>query len=103
MLLVLDNGRAVDRQITVGAFKDRLGVDALALATSTNEVCRAAKEMLYDRKFVDLDAPMTNMLLDMLIASSQPAANPLFPGSGPITSSKKTQILGAAVNDNERP
>lgn len=91
------------RHITVGAMKDRLGMDALALSVSTHDACVAVKEMLYDRQYVDLDSQKTSNLLDLLIATSQPATNAMFPGSGPMTSGKKANILGAVVLDSERP
>lgn len=95
--------KSVVRHVSVGAFKDRLGVDALAIAVSTHPICVALREMLYDRKVVDLDRPDTGRFLDMLIAAGEPAANPLFPGSGPMTTEKMVVILGAPVEDNERP
>jgi hypothetical protein len=91
------------RRISVGAFKDRLGMDALAIAVSNHPVCVALREMLYDRKWIDLDRPDAGRFLDMLIAAGEPAANPLFPGSGSMTTEKKAVILGAPVEDNERP
>lgn len=91
------------RRISVGAFKDRLGMDALAIAVSNHPVCVALREMLYDRKWIDLDRPDAGRFLDMLVAANEPAANPLFPGSGPMTPEKRAQILGAPVQDAERP
>ncbi|MCU0957824.1 MAG: hypothetical protein MUF55_11045 [Hydrogenophaga sp.] len=84
-----------------GPFKDRLGVDALALAVSTHPVCVAAMEMLRDRKYVDLRNPKTIALMDMLIAAGQPSAHPAFPGSGPMTPEKKAAVLGAPATDAE--
>lgn len=89
--------------VSVGAFKDRLGMDALAIAVSAHPVCVALREMLYDRKRVELDRPDVLAFLNMLIAASQPAADPTFPGSGPMTVEKRDAILGAPVQDGERP
>ena len=91
------------RQISVGAFKDRLGVDALAIAVSAHPVCVAVREMLYDRKAVDLGRPDAAAFLGMLAAAGQPEASPLFPGSGPMTQDKITAILSAPIRDEERP
>ena len=91
------------RHISIGAFKDRLGMDALAIAVSTHPVCVALREMLYDRRWIDLDRPDAGRFLDMLVAANEPAANPLFPGSGPMTPKKRAQILDAPVQDAERP
>lgn len=84
-----------------GPFKDRMGMDALAIGGSTHPVCAAAREMMAGRKYIDLKNPQTNALLDMLIATSQPAASPYFPGSGPMTAAKKAAILGAPAADHE--
>ena len=89
--------------ITVGSLKDRMGMDALAIAVSSHPVCVALREMLYDRKFIDLDRPQTAQFLDMLINASQPAADPNFPGSGPMTESKKNLILSTNIQEMERP
>lgn len=77
-----------------GPFKDRLGLDGLAIAASTHPVCVAAREMLAGRLYIDLKGPKAAALLDMLIAAGQPAASPYFPGSGPMTTEKKAAILG---------
>jgi hypothetical protein len=89
--------------ITVGSLKDRMGMDALAIAVSSHPVCVALREMLYDRKFIDLDRPQTSQFLDMLINASQPAADPNFPGSGPMTEAKKSLILSTNIQEMERP
>lgn len=89
--------------VSVGAFKDRLGMDAHAIAVSTHPACVAAREALVGRKYVDLVRPDVAALLDLLIATNQPAANALFPGSGPITAEKKAAILTAPVLGSERP
>lgn len=85
-----------------GPFKDRLGMDAHALAASTHPVCVAAREALADRVYVSLKNPKTVALLDMLIATAQPAASPYFPGSGPMTAEKKAAILGVPATEAER-
>lgn len=85
-----------------GPFKDRLGMDALALAASSHPACLAAREMLAGRLYVDLKNPRTSMLLDMLIAAGQPEAHPMFPGSGPMTPAKKAAILDTPATEAER-
>ena len=85
-----------------GPFKDRLGVDGLAIGASTHPACLAAKEMLYDRKYVDLKGAQAAALLDMLIATAQPAANAIFPGSGPMTADKKAAILNTPISDEDK-
>jgi hypothetical protein len=85
----------------VGPFKDRLGMDGLAIAASTHPVCVAAREMLAGRLYIDLLGPKAAALLDMLIATGQPAANPYFQGSGPMTAEKKALILGTKPTTEE--
>lgn len=88
--------------IDEGPFKDRLGMDALAIAASTHDACKGVVGMLSGRQYVNLKDPKTAMMLDILIATNQPAANPIFPGSGPMTPTKKTAILNAATTEFER-
>lgn len=88
--------------VDVGPFKDRLGMDALAVAASTHDACKAVIEMLNGRKYTDLKDPKVGTLLDLLIATNQPAANPIFPGSGPMTAAKKTAILTTPTVEAER-
>lgn len=88
--------------IDVGPFKDRLGMDTLAIAASTHPVCLGVKEMLYDRKYIDLKDARVAQLLDILIATAQPAASAYFPGSGPMTEIKKDIILNTPTTANER-
>lgn len=85
-----------------GPFKDRLGVDGLAIAASSHPVCAAVREMLYDRKYVDLKGEKVSILLDMLIATGQPEASPYFPGSSPMTPAKKAVILDTPPTAEER-
>ena len=90
--------------ITVGAFKRRLGMDALSIANSQHPVCVALRELLYDQPYVDLsEGSALDTYLDMLIAVSQPDAHPMFPGSGPMTEEKKTVILTTPIEERERP
>ena len=92
-----------DKRISVGAFKDRLGMDAMAIAVSEHPVCIALREMLYDRRHVDLASANLCAFIDMLIATNEPAASPVFPGSGPMTEAKKQAILTAPILESERP
>ena len=88
--------------LDVGPFKDRLGMDTLAIAASSHPVCLAVKEMLYDRKYIDLKDPKVSQLLDILIATSQPDASAYFPGSGPMTPQKKDIIINTPTLEDER-
>lgn len=90
------------RIITKGAWLSRMGMDGLAIAGSTHPVCIAVSTALGLQRCVDLDHPETAQLLDLLIASSQPAASGMFPGSGPVTPAKKTAWLSANPTDAER-
>ena len=91
-----------DWWVYVGPFKDRLGMDAPAIAASTHDACKGVMAMLSDRKYVDLKGDKAAMMLDILIATNQPTANPIFPGSGPMTAEKKAAILGTKPTDEER-
>lgn len=88
--------------LDVGPFKDRLGPDALAMAASTHDACKAVVEMLNGRKYVDVKDPKTINLLGLLMATGQPAANPMFAGSGPITALKISAITNTPTIDAER-
>ena len=77
----------------VGPFKDRLGMDALAIAASTQDACKAVMGMLSDRKYVDLQGTQVANMLNILIANGQPTANAMFPGSGPMTTTKRDAII----------
>lgn len=85
-----------------GPFKDRLGMDALAIGASNNDACKACIAMLNGRLYVDLKGAQAASLLDLLIATGQPAANPIFAGSGPMTLAKKAAILNTPTTDAER-
>lgn len=91
-----------DWWIYVGPFKDRLGMDAPAIAASSHDVCKGVMAMLADRKYVDLQGATAAAMLDLLIAANQPTANAFFPGSGPMTLAKKAAILGTKPTDSER-
>lgn len=73
------------RLISVGEFKDKLGMNALAIAVSTHPICIALKEMLYDRPAIDLDSTRLYEYMMMLVNNNLPEADPNFPGSGPFT------------------
>lgn len=88
--------------IDVGRFNARLGVDAMAIAASTHDACKAAVALLGMSKFADLKGPELSNMLNLLIATGQPAANPIFPGSGPMTLGKKAIILNPVTTDYER-
>ncbi len=88
--------------IDVGPLKDRLGMDALALAASNDGVCKAVIEMLNGRKYGDLKDLRLANLLGLLAANNQPAADARFPSSGPMTPAKIAVILTTATTEDER-
>lgn len=88
--------------LDTGPWRDRFGVDWLAITSSDNALCKACAQLYLDRKYVDLKDARNAQILDALIATAQPAANPLLPGSGPITPAKKAVILNQQTTDYER-
>lgn len=88
--------------VDVGPFKDRLGVDAMALGASTHDACKAVTELLNGRRYVDLKDPKTLQMLGLLQATAQPAANAMFAGSGPMTAAKILAITNTPTVDAER-
>ncbi len=88
--------------VDVGPFKDRLGMDIGAIASSQHSACLGVKEFLNGRKYVNLRDPKVSLLLDVMIANNQPAADPVWPGSGPITVAKKAVILDTPTTEEER-
>lgn len=88
--------------VDVGPFKDRLGMDIGAIAASQHSACLGVKEFLNGRKYVNLRDPKVALLLDVMIANNQPAADPVWPGSGPITVAKKAAILDTPTSEEER-
>lgn len=94
----------VPRRITLGALQKRIGpMRVFAIDTSTHPVCIALRSYLSRLTFIDLDDPDLPPMLGMLVAAEQPAANPVFPGSGPVTEADVAQIIGAPVAPEERP
>lgn len=88
--------------IDVGPFKDRLGMDAPAIGASSHSACKGVVEMLNGRKYVNLKDPRVLAMLNALIATNQPAADPVWPGSGPMTASKRDAILETPTTEEER-
>jgi hypothetical protein len=88
--------------IDVGPFKDRFGIDMFAIASSDNPICRAVKESLYDRKYVDLKDPKVAMMIDLLISGAQPSASSVFTSASPMTQAKKITILNTPTTEAER-
>ena len=86
----------------VGPFYDRFGADAVAIAASDNGACKAVQTLTGVRKYVDLKDPRIGQMIDMLIATAQPAAQPWAPGSGPMTVEKKEAILTTPTTEYER-
>jgi hypothetical protein len=58
--------------------------------------------MLNGRLYVDLKGSQASDLLDLLIATNQPAANAMFAGSGPMTLTKKAAITDTPTTNAER-
>lgn len=88
--------------VDVGPFYDRFGPDALAIAASEHGACRAVQTLTGVRKYIDLKDPRVADMIDMLIATGQPTAQPWAPGSGPMTAEKKAAILEAPTTEYER-
>lgn len=94
----------MDRRITEGAWKDRLGLGLVtAIAVSTHPLCVGMREMLNNRQHVDLDRPDLPVMLGMAVAQGLPAPIDGLEDSGPLTTEKVAQVLGAPVRDEERP
>ena len=100
--LTWENAPAEYWWLDVGPFKDRLGMDALAIASSDHRVCRAAMAMITDRKYIDLKGQQLASILHALRLAGQPEADPFFPGSGPITLEKIQAITAPPTTEAER-
>lgn len=88
--------------IDVGPFKDRLGMDAPAIYASNHDACKGVVGMVEGRKYINLKDPRIAGMMGVLIATSQPAANAVWPGSGPMTVAKRDSILTTPTTDEER-
>ncbi len=88
--------------VDVGPFKDRLGMDIGAIASSSHSACLGVREFLLGRQYVDLRDPLVGSLMDVLIANNQPAPDPVWPGSGPMTPAKKLAVLTTPTTERER-
>lgn len=88
--------------VDVGPFKDRLGMDAPAIYASTHDACKGVVGLVEGRKYINLKDPRIAAMMGVLIATAQPAANPVWPGSGPMTAAKRDAILGAPTSEDER-
>ena len=91
-----------DWWVNVGPFKDRLGIDGLAIGGSDHPVCRACVEMLSGRLYIDLKDPRVKGMLELVAANGQPAVSPIFPGAGPLTEEKINKILTTPATEAER-
>lgn len=88
--------------VDVGPFYDRFGPDALAIAASDHGACKAVQTLTGVRKYIWLKDPRVAAMIDMLIATAQPTAQPWAPGSGPMTPEKKAAILTTPTTEYER-
>lgn len=86
----------------VGPFYDRLGPDAIAIAASDHGACKAVQTLTGVRRYIDLKDLRVASMIDMLIATAQPAAQAWAPGSGPMTPEKKAAILTTPTTEYER-
>lgn len=85
-----------------GPFKDRLGMDAPAIYSSSHSICKGVTGMLSGRKYFDMKDPKIKIMLDALIAAEQPAPDPFWPGSGPMTVEKRDRVLTTPTVEYER-
>ena len=88
--------------IDVGPFKDRLGMNAPAIYASTHDACKGVVGMVEGRKYIDLKDPRIAAMMGVLIAVAQPAVNPVWPGSGPMTAAMRDEILNTPTTEYER-
>ncbi|MFN3437778.1 MAG: hypothetical protein ACK41V_08810 [Acidovorax sp.] len=88
--------------IDLGPFKDRLGMDAPAIYASTSDACKGVVGMVEGRKYIDLKDPRIALMMGVLIATAHPTANPIWPGSGPMTEAKRRAILDTPTTEYER-
>ena len=88
--------------IDVGPFKDRLGMDAPAIYASNHDACKGVVGMVEGRKYINLRDPRIGGMMGVLIATAQPAANPVWPGSGPMTVAKRDTVLSTPTTEDER-
>lgn len=92
------------RHITLGALQKRMGaMRVFALDTSAHPVCVALRSYLGRLTYIDLGDPDLRPMLQMLVATQQPAANAVFPGSGPLSEGDVEAIITAPVQEGERP
>lgn len=99
------NWAQVDPQyqwIDVGPWRDRFGMDWLALSTSSHRLARAAVAAWSERKYIDLKDERNAQLLGALVAAGLPDAAPEIPGSGPLTAEKVAAILNPVTTERER-
>ena len=88
--------------LDVGPFKDRLGMDAPAIYASSHDACKGVVGLVEGRKYIDLKDLRIAQMMGVLIATAQPAANAVWPGSGPMTAAKRDAILNTPTAENER-
>lgn len=88
--------------LDVGPFRDRFGMDWLALSTSEHRLARAACAAWSERKYIDLADERNAQLLGALVAAGLPDAAPEIPGSGPLTPEKVGAILTPRTTERER-
>ncbi len=87
--------------IDLGPFKDRLGMDTLAIYASNHAACKGVVGMIEGRKYIDLKDPRIGLLMQVLINTNQPAVDPVWGGS-PLTDAKRIAILTTPTTEAER-
>lgn len=92
------------RRITVGAFKDRLGLPlVVGLSVSSHPLCVGSREYLYDRAWIDLDRADLRSTLLALVALQLPSPVAGVPGSGPLTAQDVARVLDVDPSADELP
>ena len=88
--------------IDIGPFKDRLGMLAPTIYASNHDACKGVVGLVEGRKYIDLKDPRIAAMMGVLIAVAQPAVNPVWPGSGPMTAAMRDEILNTPTTEYER-
>ena len=111
-IIVIDNGPVTPTWATapdeyfwidLGPFQDRFGSDWPVIASSSDRECVAfMNAVINNRKYINLKDPRVASAIDMLIATNKPTTWTLFPDSGPMTPTKKTNILDYHTTEYER-
>ncbi len=88
--------------IDEGPYKDRFGIDGIAMYASDHRLCRAMVGLIANRKYINLKDPKIRNMMLMIVQAQLPEADPMIPGSGPLTLAKVDAILNTPTNEYER-